>query len=181
MYLGKSSGFVTSDSLPILPLSCSLFSVASIFPVLNLISQCFIVQLPGHLVNFIVLLFQLISGLYLTSQSCPRNMYVPFKSVTAASNCFLCPLISISRGAILVISLFFILSVLKTSNGKFIGFGFVCILFFLTSYLSIPICIHPESTNVFTLRFLPFFVFIFARTFNSLSILLHQFGIIYLL
>jgi len=126
-------------------------------------------------VNFIVLLFQLC----LTSQSCPRNMSVPFRSITAASNHSLCLLTLISRGATLVTSPFLVPSALKTSNKKFIGF--VGIIFSLTSYSSIPICVHPESTNAFTLRFLLFFVFTFACMFNSLSILLYQFGIIYLL
>jgi len=137
------------------------------------------VQLPRHLVNFIVPLFQLTSELCLTSQSCPRNMSVPFRFVTAASNCSLCLLTFISRDATLVTSPFLVPSALKTSNEKFIGF--IGILYFLTSCLLIPIYMHPESTSVFTLRFLLFFVFTFACTFNSLSILLRQFGIIYLL
>ena len=90
----------------------------------------------------------------------------------------LCLLILISRGTTLVISPFFILLALKTSNEKFIGL--ICILFSLTSCSLISVCVHPESTSIFTLRFLPFFVFTFACTFNSLSMLLCQFGIIYL-
>ena len=105
-------------------------------------------------------------------------MSVPFKFVTAASSCSLCLLISISRDATLVTSLFFILSVLKTLNEKFIGL--VCIHFSLINCLSIPICVHLESTSALTLRFLPFFIFMFAHTFNFLSILLCQFGITYL-
>ena len=100
-------------------------------------------------------------------------MSVPFKSITAASSYFLCPLISISRGTTQVTSPFFVLSVLKTSNKKFIGF--VCIL-----CSSIPVCVHPESTSVLTLRFLLFFVFTFTCMFNSLSTLLCWFGITYL-
>ena len=107
----------------------------------------------------------------------PRNMSIPFKSVTAAFSYFLCPLILISRGATLVTSLFFVPSALKTSNEKFIGF--ICILLFLTSYLSIPVWVHPESTSALTLRFLPFFVFTLACTFNSFLALLHWLGIIY--
>jgi len=102
-------------------------------------------------------------------------MSIPFKSITAASSYFLCLLILISRGTMLVTSLFFVPSMLKTSNEKFIGF--VCILLFLTSYLSISIYVHSESTNVLTLRF---FVFTFTYTFNSLLTLLHWFGITYL-
>ena len=108
----------------------------------------------------------------------PRNMSVLFKSITAASNCSLCPLISISKGTILVISLFFVLFVLKTSNEKFIGF--IHILFSLTSCSLISMCMHLESTNALTLRFLLFFIFMFAYTFNSLSTLLYQFGTTYL-
>ena len=125
IYSGKSSGFVLSGFLPILPLSYSLVSIVSmafVLLVLNLIPLCFIVQLPGHLVNLMVPFFWLTSGLCLTSQSWPKNMSVPFKSVTAASSYFLCPLISISKGAILVTSLFFVSSALKTLNEKFIGF-----------------------------------------------------------
>ena len=105
-------------------------------------------------------------------------MSIPFKSITTASSCFLYLLISIFRSATLVISLFFILSVLKTLNEKFIGL--VCICFSLTNYLSISIYMYLESTSVLTLRFLLFFIFIFARMFNSLFILLCWFGITYL-
>ena len=69
MYSSKSSGFVLSGFLL---LSCSLVSIVSVafvLLVLNLISLCFIVQLSGHLVNLIVLFFQLTSVLCLTSQS----------------------------------------------------------------------------------------------------------------
>ena len=129
--------------------------------------------------NFMVLFFQLTSGLCLTSQSCSKNISVLFRSVTAASSCFLWPLISISKGTTLVTSLFFILSTLKTSNKKLIGF--VYILFFLTNYLSIPVCVHLESTNAFTFKFLLFLIFMSACIFNSLfPLLFQQFGMIYL-
>ena len=177
IYFSKSSGFIVSSSFLIFLLSYFLVSVACVLLVLNLISWCFILQLPEYLVNHIVSFFQFTSGLCLTNQSCPRNISVPFKSITAASNYFLCLLISISKGAILVTSLFFVLSTLNTLNEKFIGF--ICILFSLTSCLLMPMCMHPKSTNILTLRFLPFFVFTFAYTFNSLSTLLHQFGITY--
>ena len=122
--------------------------------------------------------FQLISGLYLTSQSCPRNISILFKSITAAFSCFLCLLISIFRDAILVTSLFFILSTLKTSKEKFIGF--VWILLSLTSCSLISVYVHLESTSTLTFRFLLFFVFTFAHMFNFLSTLLYQFRITYL-
>ena len=156
---------------------CSLFFVAYILLVLNFISWCFILHNPRHLVNYIILFFQLISGLCLTSQSCSQNMSMLFRSITAASNCSLCLLILISRGAILLISLFFVLSVLKTLNEKLIGF--IWIFLFLTNCSSIPICVHSESTNVLTLRFFLFFVLTFAHMFNSFSKLLHWLGIIY--
>ena len=127
-----------------------------------------------------VLFFQLTSGLCLTSQSCPKNMSVLFKSATATSNCSLWPLILISRSATLVTSLFFVLFALKTSNEKLIGF--ICILLSLTNCSSITICMHPESTSTFTFKFLPFFVFTSTRIFNShFLLLLQQFRIIYLL
>ena len=113
----------------------------------------------------------------LTSQSWPKNMSVPFKSVTAASNCSLWLLISISRSATLVTFPSFVSSALKTLNKKFIGF--VWILLSLTNYLLISMCVQPESTSAFTLRFFSFFVFTFACTFNSLSMLLCWFGITY--
>ena len=142
-------------------------------------SSCFIVQLPRHLVNLMVLFFQLNSRLCLTSQSCSKNMSVPFKFITAASNCFLWPLTSISRGTTLVTSPFFVPSALKTLNEKLSSF--VCIFLSLTSCLSIPICIYPESTSAFTFKFLPFFIFTFAFTFNScFPLLFQQFEIIYL-
>ena len=105
-------------------------------------------------------------------------MTILFKFVTTASSYSLCLLILISRDTTLVTSPFFVLSVLKTLNEKFIGF--VYILFFLTSCSSIPVCVHPKSTSALTLRFFPFFVLTFAYTFNSFSALLCWLGIIYL-
>ena len=127
MYPGKSSEFVLSSSFPILLLSCAIVSIAWVLLVLNSISWCFILQLSGHLVNFIILFFQLTSGLYLTNQSWPKNISVSFKSVTAASSYSLCLLISISSSTTLVTSLFFIPSALKTSNKKFISLVYICL------------------------------------------------------
>jgi len=121
IYSGKSSGFVLSSFFPISLLSYVIVSIACVFLVLNHTSWCFIVQLPGHLVNFIVPFFQLTSGLCLTSQSCTRNISVPFKSITATSSYSLYLFILTSRGATLVTSPFFVLSALNTSNEKFIG------------------------------------------------------------
>ena len=168
-----------SSFLPISPLSCSLIFIAFVLLVLNLMSSCFIVQLSRHLVKLMVLFSQLTSGLCLTSQLYSKNMSVLFKSVIATSNCSLWLLISISRGATLVTSPFFVLSALKTSNEKLISFVFI--LLFLTICSSIPICVHLEYTSAFTFKFLPFFIFTFAYTFNScFSLLLWQFRIIYL-
>jgi len=101
IYSGRSSGFVLSGSLLILPLSCSILSVtvSLVRLELNHISLCVIVQLPRHLVNLMVPFLQLTSGLCLTSQSCPKNISIPFKSITATSRVSLCLLISNSRGA----------------------------------------------------------------------------------
>ena len=153
--------------------------MAFVLFILNLMSSWFIVQLYGHLINLMVPFFQLTSGLCLTSQSYPKNISILFKSVTAASNCSLWPLILISRGATLITSSFLILSVLKTLNEKLIDF--ICILLFLTNCSSIPVCVHLESTSAFTFKLLPFFVFTFACTFNScFPSLLQQFRIMYL-
>ena len=81
--------------------------------------------------NYISPFFQFTSGLYLTNQSCPRNMSVPLRSITTTLICFLCLLISISNGAILVTSPFLVLSTLNTSKKK--STSFVCILLFLTN------------------------------------------------
>ena len=182
MYSGKSSGFVLSGFLPISPLFYSVLSVAIslVCLELNRMFLCIIVQLPEHLVNLMVPFFQLTSGLCLTSQSCPKNISVLSKSVTAASRVSLCLLISISRGATLVTSPFFVPSALNTSKEKSIDF--IWILLSLTNCSSIPVWMHPESTSALTSNFLPFFVFTFACTFNSLfPSLVRRFGIIYLL
>ena len=95
------------------------------------------------------------------------------------SNCSVCPLILISRETTLVTSLFFVLSALKTSNEKLMGF--IGIFLFLTNCLLIPMCVHPESTSALTSSFFPFFVLIFACTFNfRFPLLLRRFGITYL-
>ena len=136
-------------------------------------------QCSGHLVNRIVLFFQLTSGLCLTSQSWPRNISIPSRFVTTASNCSVYLSISISRGATLVTSPFFVPSALKTLNEKLIGF--VGIFLSLTNCSSIPMCVHSESTNVLISSFFPFFVLIFACTFNScFPLLFRQFEITYL-
>ena len=156
---------VLSGSLPILPLSCSVLSITICLLVLNQISSCFIVQCPRHLINHIVLFFQLTSGLCLTSQSWPRNISVPSRSVTAAFSCSVCLLILISRGTTLVTSPFFVPFALKTLKEKSIDF--VGIFLSLTNYSLIPMYVHPESTSALTSSFFLFFILIFACTFNS--------------
>jgi len=67
--------FVTLGSLPILLLSYSLLSIVCVFLVLNSISWCFILQLPKHLVNHIILFSNwLLDYAWLTSyvpETCP--------------------------------------------------------------------------------------------------------------
>ena len=124
-------------------------------------------------------IFQLTSRLCLTSQLWSKNISILFKSITAASSVSLCPLISISRGIIFVTSPFFVPSVLKTLNEKFIGL--VWILLSLTSFSSILVCVHPESTSALSFNFFPFFIFMSACTSNShFPSLFQRFGITYL-
>ena len=75
----------------------------------------------GHPVNYIVLLFQFTSRLCLTNQLYPKNMSIPFKSVTTMSIFSVCPLVFSSSGTNLITSLFLVLSALKTSNDLSIG------------------------------------------------------------
>ena len=137
-YSGKFSEFVLFCSFLILPLSCSLISIIWVLLVLNSISWCFILQLLGHLVNFIIPFFQLTSELYLTIQSWSKNMSILFKSVITAPSCSLCLFISISRGAILVTSPFFVLSALKTSNESLLAllYPFFLDQLFINSHMS---------------------------------------------
>ena len=137
MYSGKSSGFVRSSFFPISILSLSCISVAYVLLALNSISWCFILDDPRHLVNSILPSSQFTSRLCLTSQSCPKNISVPFKSVTIAFKVSLCLLIFISSGAILITFPFLVPSVLNILNEKLTGF--VLIFLFLISYSSIPV------------------------------------------
>ena len=183
MYSSRSSRFVLSGSFSISPLFCfvvSFVSVSFVLLVLNYMSSCFIIQFPRHLVSLMVPFFQLTSGLCLTSQSCPKNMSVPSRSITTAFRVSLCLLILIFRDATLVTSPFFIPLVLKTSKEKSIDL--VGILLFLINCSSITVCVQLESTSAFTFSFLLFFVLTFACTFNSFfPSLVWQFRIIYLL
>jgi len=130
-----------------------------------------------HLINCIVSIFQFTSGLCLTNQLCPRNIFMLFKSVTSVLICSLYLLISTSSSANHVTSLFLVLSVLKTLNA--ISAGFILICSFLTNCLLILVYVHPESTNIYSYNSFLVCVFTFVYMFSSLFLLFHQCGIIY--
>ena len=140
-------------------------------------SWCFVLHVLGHLMNCIVPLFQSISELCFTNQSYPKNMSVPFKSMTAALICSLCLLISTSSGTNRITSPFFVSSTLKTSN--YLSIGSVVIFSSLTSCLSIPVWAHLKSTNACNHNSFPFLVLIFVCIFNSLALLFLWFEITY--
>ena len=104
-------------------------------------------------------------------------MLVLFKSMTAASICFLYPLISTSNGANQVTSLFFVPSALKALNN--LSIGSVLILSSLTSCLLIPVWVQLESTNACSHNSFPVFVLMLVCTFSSLALLFLWFGITY--
>ena len=139
MYSGRSSKLVRSGSFSMFCCSLSWLSISYIFYVfdVNNMFWCCILHFFGYLVNCIVPKFQFTSGLCLTNQLYSKNMSILFKSVTAISIYSLCPLISSFSGTNYVISLFLGTSILKTLNDLFIGF--VLVLSFFTSYLSIPV------------------------------------------
>jgi len=128
-------------------------------------------------VNYIVPLLQSTSELCFTNQLYPKNMSVLSKSVTIALICFLCPLISTSNGVNQVTSPFFVPSMLKTLND--LSMGSILIFSFLTSCLSIPVWVHPESTNVCSHSSFLFFILMLVYMFSSLALLFLQFGITY--
>jgi len=179
MYSGRSFGFVRSSIF--LMSYCHLFwlSIGCNLLVLNVNNMFWYCILHSfvHSVNYIVPKFQFTSRLCLTNQSYPKNMTMLFKSVTVTSMCSLYSLISSSSGTNYITSPFLVLSVLKNSNDLFIGS--VLILSFFTSCLSIPVWIQPESTSTFNHNYFLFDVLIYMCIFNSLSLLSHQFGIIY--
>ena len=104
---------------------CSLFvsSVGCSLYILdvNKMSWCCILHSVKHFVNHIVSIFQFTSRLCSANQLYPKNMSVPFNSMTSISILFTYPLISSSSGANIVIFLFLVLSVLKILNNLFIG------------------------------------------------------------
>ena len=97
--------------------------------------------------------------------------------MTAAPICSLYPLISTSSGTNHITSLFFIPSVLKTSND--LSIGSVLIFSSLTSCLLILVWVHPESTNVYNHISFSFFVLMLVCIFSSLALLFLWFGITY--
>ena len=111
--------------------------------------------------------FQYISGLCLINQSYPKNMSIPFKSVTTVSICSLYLLISTFSSTNHVTFPFLILSTLKILNDLFIGF--VLIFFSFTSCLLILVWIYSESTSTYNHSSFLFAILIFVHTFNLLS------------
>ena len=86
-------------------------------------------------------------------------------------------LILTSIGVYYVISLFLVLSVLKTLNN--LSIGFILILSSFTSCLLIPVWVHSESTSTYSHKFFLFNVLMFIYTFNFLSLLFFWFRITY--
>jgi len=121
--------------------------------------------------------FQFTSGLCLTSQLYSKNISVLFKSVTTTLIYSLCSFISTFSSVYYVNSLFLVLLELKTLNDWFIGF--ILIFSSLTSCLLIPVCVHPESTNVCSCNSFLFYVLTFVYMFSSLFLSFLQFGITY--
>ena len=118
MYSGRSFRFFGSSFFPIFYCPLFLSSVGYILLVfdINNISWYYVLHSFGHLINCIIPEFQFTSGLCLTNQSYPKNMSMPFKSMTTVSMCSLCLLICSSSSANLVTSPFLVPSVLKTLN-----------------------------------------------------------------
>ena len=172
MYSRRSFRFVRSDFLSISCCSLSCMSIACALLVLNIIFQYFVLHVFRYFVNHIIPLFQFTSRLCLTNQPCPRNISMPFKSITTASNCSLCPLILILSDTNCVTSLFLVPSVLKNSND--ISVNLILIYSSLTSYLLIPVQIHPKSTSIYSYNSFLFYVLILACIFSSFSLLFCQ-------
>ena len=112
-----------------------------------------------------------------TNQLYPKNMSVPFRSVTAASIHSLCPLISTSSGTNLVTSPFFVPSALETL--KDLSIGSILILSSLINCSLIPIWVHLESTSSCSYNPFPFLVLMLVCMFNFLSLLFLRFGMTY--
>jgi len=164
MQSGRFFGFIGSDSFSISWCPLSWLSIGYILLVLNDISWYYILHVLGHFINYIFSIFQFTSGLCLTNQLYSKNMSMPFKSMTAISMFFLCLFISTSSGAYHVTSSFLVPSVLKTSNN--LSIGSILIFSSFTSCLSIPMCMHPESTSIYNCSFFPFLVLMLVCIFN---------------
>jgi len=115
MYSGRFFRFIGSSFLPIFYCPLSYISIIYAFLVLNVISWCFVLHIFGHFVNYIIPLSQFTSRLCLTNQSCPRNMFVLFKSITI----------------MLIFSLYLLISTLSSVNHvNFSIFCSICIEYF---------------------------------------------------
>jgi len=137
-------GWISSGRLGSFPISCcslSWLSVSCIFLFLNDIFWCYILQFFGHLVNYIISIFQSTSKLYL--------------------------LILTSTSAYHVTSPF--LSTLKTLND--LAIGSILILSSFTSYFSILVWIHPESISTYNCNSFPFDILMLVCMFSFLSLL----------
>ena len=173
-------GWIYSGRLGFFPISCcSLFwlSVSYIFLFLNDISWCYILQFFGHLVNYIISIFQFTSKLYSTNQLYFRNMSILFKFMTTRSIYSLYLLILTSTGVYHVTSPFLVLSILKTLND--LAIGPVLILSSFTSYFSVPVWIRPKSISTYNCNSFPFNILMLVCMFSFLSLLFLQFRIIY--
>jgi len=139
IYSGKSSGLVGSSFFLISCYSLSLLFVDYNLHILdvNIISWYLILYFFGHFVNYILIIFQFTSELYLTNQLYSRNMFMPFKPITAMLIHSMYLLISSSNDINYVTSLSLVLSILKTLNDLFIGF--ILIFSFFTNCLSISV------------------------------------------
>ena len=104
-------------------------------------------------------------------------MSMLFKFITTMSIFSVCSLISSFNSINLVISLFLVLSVLKTLNDLSISSVLICYSF--TSCLSVPVWIHLELTSVLSHNFFLFNFFTFVCTLSSLFLLSLFYGIIY--
>ena len=173
IYFRRSSGFVRSSSLSPPFDSFSSFGSSLLDHGVNRIDSCSVLQYSGHLVNCITSSFQSTSGLYSTSQSCPRNKFVFLISNTTVSIYLMClfELISRSTNSLIVFSPFLDPSELYTLNG--LGSDLVNISFSSTVFLVMVVFVHPELINVLTLSFLLSLVLIVGCTISSLNCFLY--------
>ena len=171
IYSDKSSRFVESVSLPISWCFLSVLSVGCNILVLdiNKMFWCFVLYSFRHLVNHIVPLSQLTSGLCLTNQLYSKNMSMLFESMTTALIFSIYSLIPTFSGTNLVTSLFLVLFALNTLNDLFIGS--VLILSSFISCLFILVYVYPESTSALSYDIFLFDILMFVYTLSFLSLL----------